>query len=132
MSDIEALSSERLPRPHFRYSPLIRAGDLYKSAGMIALIPETGTLERGDAKAQTARILTNLTNALPDFGLSLDDLMSATIYTTRFEEFAGINEAWNEVFTTERRAPTRTAVGVHKLPLDAVVEMEFWFYKRSA
>lgn len=132
MSDIEALSSQHLPRPRFRYSPLIRAGDFYKTAGMIALRADTGILESGGAKAETARILANLTAALPDFGLSIEDLVSATIFTTRFEDFAGINDAWNDVFTADRRAPARTAVGVSRLPLDAAVEMEFWFYKRGA
>jgi len=130
MSDVEALSSAKLPRPRFRYSPLIRAGDFYKTAGMVALSPETGSLESGGAGAETARILANLVAALPDFGLTLDHLVGATIFTTDFERFPQINEAWNQVFTDEQRPPARTAVGVSRLPLNATVEMEFLFYKR--
>ena len=129
---IEPLWSDRLPRPHFRYSPLVRAGAFYKTAGLIALLPETGTLEPGGPGAQTARILANLTAALPDFGLTLGDLMSVTLYTTRFDAFGEINAAWNAVFTADRPAPARTSVGVAALPLAASVEMEFWFYRRSS
>ena len=126
---IEALSSSNLPVPRFRYSPLIKAGPFYKTAGMIALDKDSGALEEGGAGAETARILANLVQALPDFDISLAELVSATIYTTQFENFADINQAWEQVFTEDIRAPARTALGVSALPLQATVEIEFMFYK---
>jgi 2-iminobutanoate/2-iminopropanoate deaminase len=126
---IEALSSSNLPAPRFRYSPLIKAGPFYKTAGMIALDKDSGALEEGGAGAETARILANLVQALPDFDISLAELVSATIYTTQFENFADINQAWEQVFTEDIRAPARTALGVSALPLQATVEIEFMFYK---
>ena len=42
---IKALSSKNLPAPRFRYSPLIKAGPFYKTAGMIALAKDSGVLE---------------------------------------------------------------------------------------
>jgi len=126
---IEALSSNNLPAPRFRYSPLIKAGPFYKTAGMIALDKDSGALEEGGAGAETAKILANLVQALPDFDISLAELVSATIYTTQFENFADINQAWEQVFTEDIRAPARTALGVSALPLQATVEIEFMFYK---
>jgi len=126
---IEALSSSNLPAPRFRYSPLIKAGPFYKTAGMIALDKDSGALEEGGAGAETAKILANLVQALPDFDISLAELVSATIYTTQFENFADINQAWEQVFTEDIRAPARTALGVSALPLQATVEIEFMFYK---
>jgi 2-iminobutanoate/2-iminopropanoate deaminase len=126
---IESLSSENLPAPQFRYCPLVKAGPFYKTAGMIALNKETGQLEPGGAGPETARILSNLLEALPDFGLSLDDLYSVTIYTTRFDQFPEINKSWETVISADRRLPARTAVGVSALPINATVEMEFWFCK---
>ncbi len=125
---IEALSSKNLPAPRFRYSPLVKAGPFYKTAGMIALNMETGELEPGGAGAETARILSNLLEALPDFSLSLDDLLSVTIFTTQMDRFPDINKAWETVISADMRLPARTAVGVTALPLNAAVEMEFWFY----
>lgn len=125
---IEALSSNNLPAPRFRYSALIKAGPYYKTAGMIALDKDSGELEPGGAGPETAKILKNLLEALPDFGLSLDDLVSATVYTTRFDQFPAINKAWEAVFTGGR-LPARTSIGVNALPLNATVEMEFLFYK---
>lgn len=128
---IESLSSENLPAPRFRYSPLVKAGPFHKTAGMIALNNETGQLEPGGAGPETARILSNLLEALPDFGLTLDDLYSATIYTTRFDQFPDINKSWEAVISADTRLPARTAIGVNALPLNANVEMEFWFYKQD-
>ena len=126
---IESLSSENLPAPRFRYSPLVKSGPFYKTAGMIALDKDTGRLEPGGAGAETAKILNNLLQALPDFGLSLDNLYSVTIYTTRFDQFPEINKSWEAVISADRRLPARTAVGVNALPINATVEMEFWFCK---
>ncbi len=126
---IESLSSKNLPAPRFRYSPLIKAGPWYKSAGMVALDKDSGKLESGGVRAETAKILANLLCALPDFGLTLGDLVSATIYTTRMDQFAEINLAWEAIFTLDLRPPARTSVGVSALPLGAGVEIEFMFYR---
>ena len=48
---IESLSSKNLPAPRFRYSPLVKSGPFYKTAGMIALNKETDQLEPGGAGA---------------------------------------------------------------------------------
>ncbi len=125
---IKALSSRNLPAPRFRYSPLVKAGPFYKTAGMIALDKDSGELENGGAGAEAAKILANLTAALPDFSLSLEDMVSATIYTTDFDQFPAINAAWEQVFTDEVRPPARTSIGVSALPLQASVEIEFTFY----
>ena len=126
---IERLSSARLPAPRFRYCPLVKAGPFFETAGMIALNPDSGTLEAGGAGAEAARILANLTRALPDFGLTLGDLVAATIFTTDFDRFGDINAAWEAVFAADDPLPARTAVGVARLPLDATVEMNFRFYR---
>lgn len=126
---IEALSSRNLPAPRFRYSPLIKAGPFYRTAGMVALDKDSGVLEAGGAGAETAKILANLLAALPDFGLGLADMVSANIYTTRMDRFADINRAWEAVFTDGVRPPARTSVGVSALPVGATVEIEFTFYR---
>ncbi|OGT82827.1 MAG: enamine deaminase RidA [Gammaproteobacteria bacterium RIFCSPLOWO2_02_FULL_61_13] len=126
---IQSLSSKNLPAPRFRYSPLVKAGPIYKTAGMIALDKDSGQLETGGVGAETTKILANLLGALPDFGLTLGDLVSANIYTTRMDQFAEVNRAWEAVFTQDIRPPARTSVGVSALPLGASVEIEFMFYR---
>jgi 2-iminobutanoate/2-iminopropanoate deaminase len=127
----QILTSSNLPAPKFRYSPLVKAGPFYQTAGMIALDARRGTLVAGGAGAETRQILANLTRALPDFGLALEHMIGAVIYTTDFARFPDINRAWEEVFTGDVAPPARTAVGVSALPLEASVEMEFRFYKEA-
>ena len=125
---IKALSSKNLPAPFFRYSALVKAGPFYKTAGLLGTDTENKVVD-GGTEAQTRQILKNLTTFMPDFDLTLDDLMSANVFIADMTEFPLVNKAWEEVFSTDQRAPTRAAVGVAALPLGAAVEIEFMFYK---
>lgn len=127
----EILTSPNLPAPRFRYSPLVKTGPFYQTAGMIALDPATGNLATGGVAGETRQILANLRRVMPDFGLTLEHLVSATIYTTDFDRFSDINRAWEEVFTADVVPPARTAIGVSALPLRASVEIEFRFYREA-
>jgi 2-iminobutanoate/2-iminopropanoate deaminase len=96
---------------------------------MIGLDVKSGTLVEGGPGVETAKILENLENALSDFGLTWNDLFGATLYTTRFDDFAEINKAWEQEFHEDNPPPARTAVGVSALPLGASVEIEFRFFR---
>ena len=128
---VHALWSPNLPKPRFLYSPVIRAGDWFLFSGMIALDARTGVLEPGGPGPETGRILANLVGALPDFGLTLRELASAHIFTTRWDDFPAINAAWENVLAVGSTPPARTSVGVVALPLGATVEIEFAFYKEQ-
>lgn len=125
---VVALESPRLPRPRFRYSPVLKAGPWTLFSGMIALDAETGALQAGGPGHETRKILENLRGALPDLSLRLADMATARIFTTRFDQFADINQAWEAFLDGVPVPPTRTSVGVSALPLGASVEMEFAFY----
>jgi 2-iminobutanoate/2-iminopropanoate deaminase len=124
----ELIVPKAFPAPKFRYSPVVRTGPFYEVSGMIGLDPVTGRLVEGGPEAETARILATLGNGLAELGLGWGSLVSARIFTTRFEDFPAINRAWESVFTADVPPPARTAVGVVALPLNATVEMEFRLY----
>ncbi|WP_081743920.1 RidA family protein [Pseudomonas sp. URMO17WK12:I12] len=127
----QILQSSAIPEPRFHYSPCVAIGSTYQVSGMIALDPVTGRLVEGGPGAETRRILDNLNRALADYGLTLDDLLIARLYTTRFDAFAEINVAWETFFPQGQVPPARTSVGVSALPLGASVEIEFSFVKSS-
>lgn len=124
----ELRTSAAIPAPKFRYTPCVKTGPFYTVSGMVALDPATGTMVGADVAAQTRRIMQNLQAALPDYGVSMADMVSARIYTTEFAMFADINAVWNE-FIADLDPPARTSVGVSALPLGALVEIEFAFYR---
>ncbi len=125
----EALVSKKLTAPLFRYSQMIKAGPNYVCSGMLALDNESGKLIEGDSGEQTQKIFQNLSILMEEFDLSLDDLVNARIFSTQFDQFPLINQAWEEVFSEDIVPPARSALGVSVLPLNALVEIEFVFYK---
>ena len=123
------LHSKSIPAPRFRYTPCIKTGPFYQLSGMIAITVQE-KLETGGAYAETKHILANLQKALEDYGLGLEHLTIARIFTTRFDQFPDINRAWEEVFD-HVDPPARTSIGVANLPLNAAVEIEFAAYKEE-
>jgi 2-iminobutanoate/2-iminopropanoate deaminase len=124
----QLLRSAKLYTPRYRYTPCVKTGPFYALSGMIAFDPATGQLVGGGTYYETRQILHLLQLALPDWGLSLDNLVQARIFTTRMDQFPDINRAWEEVFATID-PPARTSIGVAALPVGAAVEMEFSLYK---
>lgn len=124
----EILKSPKLYAPKFRYSPCVKAGPWYAVSGMVALDPATGQLVGGGVYCEAKQILHLVQLGLPDWGLSLEHLVRARIYTTRMDHFPEINKAWEEVFANVE-PPARTSIGVAALPLGATVEMEFDLFK---
>ncbi len=126
-----SLTAASLPKPRFHYSPIMQAGPWVRFSGMIALDAASGRLETGGPGAETAKIMSNLLAALPECDLVLGQILSARIFTTRFDLFAEINQAWEAALQGLDRPPARTSVGVAALPLGATVEIEFDFYKEE-
>ncbi len=124
----ELLSSTAIPAPKFRYTPCVKAGSHYTVSGMVALDPATGTLVQGGVAAQMRRIMDNLVAAMPDYGVDLTHMVLARIYTVEFAEFSEINAVWEQYFV-DIPPPARTSLGVSALPLGALVEVEFAFYR---
>jgi 2-iminobutanoate/2-iminopropanoate deaminase len=129
---IRALTATALPKPHFRYTPIVQAGPWILFSGMVALDARTGALDRGGPGEEMARILSNLSAALPELGLTLAQLVRVRLFTTRLDQFAAINAAWEQWLGETARPPARSAIGVAALPLGACVEVEFEFYEDSA
>ena len=127
----QILTSTQLPAAAFRYSSMVKCGPFYQMAGQIGIDCNSGKLVNGGTYEETRTILHNMQASLPDFGLSLNNLMHATIFSANFAEFNLINRAWEEVFASIT-PPARSSVGVSQLPLNANVEIEFRFYQEQS
>jgi|TARA_B110000503_G_scaffold74055_1_gene114368 2-iminobutanoate/2-iminopropanoate deaminase len=120
----EVLTSEFLPKPRFRYSPVIKAGPFVFVSGLVALDADSGKLVLGGVYAETQQILANMKRLAQERGWSLEQLLVVRVFCADFAAFADVNRAWDEFFA-DVVPPTRTSVGVSALPLGALVEMEF-------
>lgn len=76
-------------------------------------------------EAQTHAVIRNLDTVLKGIGLSLENVISARVFLTRFEQdFAAMNAVYASYFPEGKR-PARTCVGVTALAKGALVEIDF-------
>jgi 2-iminobutanoate/2-iminopropanoate deaminase len=104
------------------YSQAIRHGGLLWCSGALPLDPADGTLVTASPAAETIRCLENLQAICRAAGTELANAVRVTIYTTRLERFADINEAYGAFF--REAPPARVTIGVAALPKDAHVEID--------
>lgn len=117
----EEIASEGAPKPLAAYSQAVRAGDLVFCAGQIGLDPFTGELVEG-VEAQARRALENLSAVLEAAGLSMADVVKATVFLADISDFRAVNSVYESFF--ERPYPARSAIAVKQLPAEALVEIE--------
>jgi 2-iminobutanoate/2-iminopropanoate deaminase len=114
--------------PKRPYSLWRRAGDFVIISGQLGVLPdrETTTFVEGGAVAELRQALTNAATVLGDAGLTLADVVKASLFVLNMDEWAACNEVWLENFSDP--LPTRTAIAVAQLPMGAKAEVELWAY----
>lgn len=109
------------PAPVGPYNHAVRVGDLLFCSGQIPL-KNDGSLETGDAKAQTEQVLENVKAILSDQKLSFENVVKSTVFLTNLGDFAAMNEVYARYFTANQ--PARSTIEVAALPRGANVEIE--------
>ncbi len=120
---MEVLTFKSAPQTVGPYSIAVKSGNLIFFSGQLPIVPETGELIVDDIEKATERILINLSKMLEELGLSMKNVVKTTIFTTKLEDFAKINEIYKSFF--KENYPARSAIGVAQLPKGATIEMEF-------
>ncbi len=118
----EVIRSDRAPLPIGPYSQAIRAGGVLYLAGQVALDPSTGQFLAADIKAQTRRVLQNLSAVLEAAGSSIDHVVKTTVFLKDINDFGPMNEEYANFF--RELPPARSTVQAARLPRDALVMIE--------
>ena len=120
------LTSQRGPIPKFPYSQAVIYGDLIFISAQGPSDPKTGQAETGDVKAQTRRILKNVSAILEDAGTSLENVLKVTVLLKDRSLFADFNEAYGEFFTKNQppRPPIFMDTGASLVSMDFIAGME--------
>jgi 2-iminobutanoate/2-iminopropanoate deaminase len=118
----EVIATDKAPGAIGPYSQAIKLGTLVFTAGQIPLDPSTGKLVEGDIKAQTERVMKNLTAVLQAAGTSLDRVVKTTCFLANLDDFGDFNEVYARYFGDSR--PARSTVQAARLPAGATVEVE--------
>ena len=118
----KVVATKEAPQPIGPYSQAIKAGGFVFASGQIALDPANGKLIEGDIKAQTERVLKNLSAVLAAAGSSLDRVVRTTVFLKNISDFPAMNEVYGQFFKNE--PPSRSTVQVAALPKDALLEID--------
>ena len=123
MNNKTVISTSDAPSAIGPYSQAIRVGDLLFVSGQIPLDPSTGKLiEQTDIKAQTHRVLQNLSAILRAAGGSIDNVVRTTVFLRNMSDFADMNSVYAEYFRTA--PPARSTIEAARLPRDVSVEID--------
>jgi len=116
------IKSKNAPEAIGPYSQAIAIDNLIFTAGQIAIVPETGKLVEEGITEQTEQVFKNLKAIIAAAGSSLSSVVKTTVYLTKPDHFAPMNEVYAKHFTDE--PPARTTIFVSSLPKGGLVEIE--------
>ncbi|MGL4588882.1 MAG: RidA family protein [Mycoplasmatales bacterium] len=104
------------------YSHAVVVGDLCFTSGQLPIDYTTEKMELDDVKVATRYCLNNIQAICEELGKTLNDVVKCTVYVKDINEYAQVNEIYQEYFTND--FPARTAFQVGALPFGVPVEIE--------
>lgn len=104
------------------YEQGIGVGGFLFTAGQVALDPKTGEFLGGEIEHETERVLKNIEAVLIADGLSLANVVKATVYLADLAHFSRMNVVYEKFFKDNK--PARACVQVAALPKGAKIEMD--------
>jgi 2-iminobutanoate/2-iminopropanoate deaminase len=118
----KVIASSDAPAAIGPYSQGIAAGNQVYLSGQLPLDPQTNQIPAGATiQDQTRQVIRNLEAVLEAADMSLENVVSTTVYLSDLDDFNAFNAAYAEFFGS--RAPARATVEVARIPRDAKVEI---------
>ncbi len=118
----EVLNTSKAPAAIGPYSQGIKTNGLVFISGQLAINPADGSMVGEDFASQTRQSIENIKAILESAGMTLSNVVKATVYLTDMSQFSTVNSVYGEYF--KEKAPARVAVEVSKLPKNALVEID--------
>jgi 2-iminobutanoate/2-iminopropanoate deaminase len=104
------------------YSQAIRVGKTVYLSGQIAIDPKSNQpMTNASIEDQTRRVLENLKAVLATDGLTMDNIVSTSVFLKDLAEFAKMNEVYATFF--KNAPPARATIEVARLPRDMKIEI---------
>lgn len=119
---MRTISTPDAPQPAGHYSQAVVYGDTVYVSGQLAVDPVTGEKGAGSIEEQTRLALRNIEQILLSAGSDLKHVLKTTAYVSDVELWAGVNQAYAEVFGDHR--PARAVVPSRDLHYGCLVEIE--------
>ena len=118
----KVISTPAAPNAIGPYSQGIRVGNTLYVSGEIAIDPKTNQImANASIEDQTRRALENIKAILAADGLTMDDVVSTTVYLTDINEFDRMNQVYATFFG--KAPPARATVQVARFARDVKIEI---------
>ena len=104
------------------YSLAVKSGNHLFCSGQIPINPETGKIEAADVEGQAQQVFANIRALLAPQGLTLSNVVKATVFLQSMADFPKVNPLYDAAFAGHK--PARSTVQVAGLPLGALIEIE--------
>ena len=115
------INTLKAPAPIGPYSQAVSVNGVLFISGQMPLIPETGELEWGGIKKETAQVMKNIGAILTEAGIDFSHVVKTSIFVANMDDFAAVNEVYGENFG--ENPPARETVAVRTLPKNVNVEI---------
>ncbi|KZE76187.1 hypothetical protein AV926_16195 [Myroides marinus] len=102
-------------------SSSLKVGDLLFISGQIGIHPKTSQLSNSSFEEESKQVMENLKNELKKHNLTMEDLVSTTIYLKDMKQYDELNKVYSNYFMNT--FPTRTCIAIQELPAKASVEI---------
>jgi len=103
------------------FSAAVQVGNTYYLAGQIGRNPDTKQLPSGGIQAETKQTLLNIEAVLKHHGMTLRNVVKATVILDNIEDFAAFNEVYTQYLPQK---PARTTFAAENLAAGAKIEIE--------
>jgi 2-iminobutanoate/2-iminopropanoate deaminase len=118
----DVVSTKDAPQAIGPYSQAIKHGPFVFLAGQIPIDPKTNQLlANATIEEQTRLVLDNLKAVLAASGMTMDNIVSTSVFMKDLNEFPRMNEVYGTYF--KNAPPARATVEVARLPRDVKVEI---------
>ncbi len=104
------------------YSTAVKVGNLLFLSGQAPLDPETGKVMHGTIQQETQLTISNIERVLKSAGVSLKDVVKATVFLRDIHDFQAMNEVFAKYFGES--PPARSTIEVSNLYEGIKVEIE--------
>ena len=118
----DVVSTKDAPQAIGPYSQAIKHGPFVFLAGQIPIDPKTNQLlQNASIEEQTRLVLDNLRAVLAASGMTMEDVVSTSVFMKDLNEFPRMNEVYGSYF--KNAPPARATVEVARLPRDVKIEI---------
>ena len=122
MQQRASVSTDQAPAAFGPFSQAVKTDRFVFVTGQLPLDPASGKLVSQDVEEQTHRVLQNLRAIVEEAGSSLDQVVKATVFITRMDDFDKMNRVYETYFS--KPFPARSCIEVSGLAKEAKVEIE--------